>query len=314
MKNTKNIPDGGNAKLLKWCLICIIIVSCCTSGCKQSVKKAEQPNKELVSDKNTINKLKKNDIEKIDTMGIIQRNKDQGQYVIVSQELLGDKDLDYLSRRDLMLIRNEIFARYCYKFKDTTLLGHFKRQYNWYVPLLEDVSNFITPIENKNIALILSKEKANFKISEEQQFQIYLDSICKNDIRRYNLLLMYKFHPLIAGEQYEFSIPFPETNRYIYLLNSYYMGCNNCLTTYSIHQYSKKGQLLDDFFMGASYEKPIYTYKGSGWHEIMVVLHPMDDSDPSDENDDTEFVPPDTVRHVFSFDKNTEQIVFKERK
>jgi hypothetical protein len=75
-----------------------------------------------------------------------------------SSTVLAKKDVDNLSKSDLKLIRNTIYARHGYTFKNRPLRVFFDSQ-EWYIPLFTDVRNELTEIEKKNIALLLRYEE-----------------------------------------------------------------------------------------------------------------------------------------------------------
>lgn len=79
--------------------------------------------------------------------------KDAGDYPESSLKLLSEDDVANLSKEELELMRNEIFARHGYCFKKKTLRATFENA-DWYVPNTADVTKDLTPIEKKNIALI----------------------------------------------------------------------------------------------------------------------------------------------------------------
>lgn len=100
-----------------------------------------------------INKSKKASDISIDTNEYLI----SGDYKVASCRLLSDKDLKSLSKKELRLMRNEIFARYGYKFKSEDLKQHFSSK-GWYTPQRSNADEFITDIERKNIALIKKYE------------------------------------------------------------------------------------------------------------------------------------------------------------
>ncbi|WP_445456645.1 YARHG domain-containing protein [Flavobacterium sp. HNIBRBA15423] len=84
-----------------------------------------------------------------------------GQFPNVSISFLNREELASLfDNNDLALMRNEIFARYGYKFnKNGKFDIHFKNQ-NWYQPKYKDVKPFLTEIELHNIAIIKEIEES----------------------------------------------------------------------------------------------------------------------------------------------------------
>jgi hypothetical protein len=61
-------------------------------------------------------------------------------------------------RRALRLMRNEIYARYGLRFRDSDLTAHFKKE-KAYRPYLRDVEAFLSEVEKKNAATISEAEK-----------------------------------------------------------------------------------------------------------------------------------------------------------
>lgn len=81
-----------------------------------------------------------------------------GNYAEASVFELELKMLQKLSSKELKIMRNEIFARYGYKFiKGGEMDLYFKRQ-SWYIPQHSNVKQFLTDIEKQNIELILLEE------------------------------------------------------------------------------------------------------------------------------------------------------------
>ncbi len=75
-----------------------------------------------------------------------------------SNKLLTKKDVENLKKGDLLIIRNTIYARHGYSFKNRPLRVFFDAQ-PWYVPVHTDIKADLTAIEKKNIELLLRYEK-----------------------------------------------------------------------------------------------------------------------------------------------------------
>jgi len=80
-----------------------------------------------------------------------------GKYPQASERLLTDSDLQGISKQNLRIMRNEIFARHGYIFKSDDLKEHFGNQ-SWYTPKYADVNSMLTSIEQKNVKFIQSYE------------------------------------------------------------------------------------------------------------------------------------------------------------
>ncbi|MBL7764843.1 MAG: YARHG domain-containing protein [Chitinophagaceae bacterium] len=75
-----------------------------------------------------------------------------------SSTLLTKKDVENLKKGDLLIIRNTIYARHGYSFKNRPLRVFFDAQ-SWYIPVHVDIKSDLTEIEKKNIELMLKYEK-----------------------------------------------------------------------------------------------------------------------------------------------------------
>jgi uncharacterized membrane protein YhaH (DUF805 family) len=75
----------------------------------------------------------------------------------VSKRLLTENDLAGLSKVQLRILRNEVFARRGYIFKAKELHDYFSKQ-SWYYPLYDDISDQLTPLEIENIKFIKQHE------------------------------------------------------------------------------------------------------------------------------------------------------------
>jgi hypothetical protein len=56
-------------------------------------------------------------------------------------------------------MRNEIFARYGYKFTPGSEMYNYFNQQDWYSAKYDNVNDFLTDIEKENINLIKQAEK-----------------------------------------------------------------------------------------------------------------------------------------------------------
>lgn len=87
----------------------------------------------------------------------LRLNNFKGKYPKASERLLTTADFKGLTRADLKIMHNEIFARYAYIFKTKELSDYFKKQSGYYAKL-ENVDAFLSEIELKNVALIKKYE------------------------------------------------------------------------------------------------------------------------------------------------------------
>ena len=63
-----------------------------------------------------------------------------------------------LSKADIFILRNSIFARHGFAFRDKQLRMYFE-QFYWYMPVFGDVKDELTEVEKKNIDLLLRYEQ-----------------------------------------------------------------------------------------------------------------------------------------------------------
>lgn len=83
---------------------------------------------------------------------------DVGIYPKTSTTLLTEADVENVQGEDLKIMRNEIYARHGYSFKDKDLRAYFDQQ-EWYIPMAIDVREELTETEVKNIDLIYRYEE-----------------------------------------------------------------------------------------------------------------------------------------------------------
>ncbi len=75
-----------------------------------------------------------------------------------STTVLNENDLKNLRKIDLEIIRNTIFARHGYAFKNIKFRQFFD-PIDWYVPLKENIDGELSPLEKTNISLLTRMEK-----------------------------------------------------------------------------------------------------------------------------------------------------------
>lgn len=76
-----------------------------------------------------------------------------------SQHILTDEDLNKLSKQELQIMRNEIFARHGYIFRKGGKMDTFFRKQEWYQPKYKNVNHLLSEIEKENIKNIRKFEK-----------------------------------------------------------------------------------------------------------------------------------------------------------
>jgi len=236
----------------------IILATLLLSSCKNS-------HKNIDNSRNIENGLlaKKEDtlqsVQLVDTAEIIKKNRRAGEYWFLSSDSLYGNDLLYIPPSELRIMRNEIFARYGYKFKSNDLLDYFMKQ-KWYKPLFQNVDTFLNSTEKHNINFIKQYENKNEEIGKENVFDTFIDYVKNNKVAP--RMLSYKF-----GEEYSFSFgdPAPTFSAYKqvfqnektakYLLFSLFAGCSDCEYEISINKYSNQGKMMDTYHLGYTNER-----------------------------------------------------------
>lgn len=71
-----------------------------------------------------------------------------------SKEVLKSSDVENMYKADLEVMRNTIYARHGYSFKNVRMRLLFDNYVDWYMPVSTNVSSLLTDVEKKNIALI----------------------------------------------------------------------------------------------------------------------------------------------------------------
>lgn len=84
-----------------------------------------------------------------------------------STQLLDYNELEYLPQSDLEVLRNSIYARHGYAFKNKPMRYLFENKVDWYYPNAIQVEETFTKIERKNIELIKRYEQHAEKYYDE---------------------------------------------------------------------------------------------------------------------------------------------------
>lgn len=87
--------------------------------------------------------------------------------VNASVKELTKKDVENMYKGDLEVIRNAIYARHGYSFKNRRMRFIFDQFVPWYMPLNTDIRSNLTEIEKKNIDLIKRYEEHAEKYYDE---------------------------------------------------------------------------------------------------------------------------------------------------
>ena len=83
---------------------------------------------------------------------------DQIYHINASNTPLAKSQVENLKKGDLTIIRNTIYARHGYSFKNQPLRVFFDAQ-DWYIPVHNNIKDEFTDLEKQNIELLLKYEK-----------------------------------------------------------------------------------------------------------------------------------------------------------
>jgi hypothetical protein len=83
-----------------------------------------------------------------------------------SSHKLTAADVENMYKGDLEVMRNSIYARHGYTFRNRKMRTVFN-MVDWYMPMYNDVSNELTPVEEENIALIKRYEEHSERYYDE---------------------------------------------------------------------------------------------------------------------------------------------------
>ena len=132
-----------NAKIFKFASVAsvaVLFILCCYWMCDSEPDSSELAvvSQEIESDVNTV-------------------NSNSNKYDFVMERLLTEDDLKGVSKDELRIMRNWIFARHGYKFKTADMKAYFTAL-DWYKGVADDVTSKLSAIEKKNIEFIKKHE------------------------------------------------------------------------------------------------------------------------------------------------------------
>lgn len=96
-----------------------------------------------------------------------------GVYPQASTRYLRYSDISGMHVWDVLVMRNEIFARYGYIFKLSWELRDYFNSQPWYVPRYSDVSHLLTPVERANVEF-LTKHTPKFDMNNIRGSNTYV--------------------------------------------------------------------------------------------------------------------------------------------
>ena len=100
------------------------------------------------------------DIDKYNLAILESAGKVYGLYPEASQKNLTKEYLQKFNNSELKIMRNEIFARHGYIFRQGGEMDKYFKLQTWYKPRYTNVDKYLSDVEKRNISLILSIEKS----------------------------------------------------------------------------------------------------------------------------------------------------------
>jgi hypothetical protein len=88
-----------------------------------------------------------------------ERTTDDATKFNASDVKLTKEDVENMYKGDLEILRNSIYARHGYSFKNRKIRYVFDKHVPWYIPVSTDVSKELTKLEEENIALLKRYEE-----------------------------------------------------------------------------------------------------------------------------------------------------------
>ena len=105
------------------------------------------------------NELYSNEAIPADIEGDFEAISEEALKVNASTKLLNKKDVENMYKGDLEVVRNAIYARHGYSFKNRKMRYVFDSAVEWYMPVSTDVRAQLTDIEKKNMDLLKRYEE-----------------------------------------------------------------------------------------------------------------------------------------------------------
>lgn len=162
----KKVKEAHMKKLIHILLIASVIYSCKSKTNNSPIEKS-------------------NSVEKVKKTLVVENKEDEctpkGSYLwsFLSIYAMREKSDDYfifLTKKELRLMRNSIFAGKGYRFKSSDLKSFFMSQ-SWYCPKYDNVDSLLSEIERDNITYLLeleNKAKDNYNKKEIRDYFISL--------------------------------------------------------------------------------------------------------------------------------------------
>jgi hypothetical protein len=106
-----------------------------------------------------------------------------------NSKIYSEEDITHFSLLELKILRNEIYARHQYIFKDDRLSDYFLKKYDWYKPNYKSENKIeLNNFEKKNISLLLKKENEKIALKNTiiEKLKVFKQALISNDTIKSN--------------------------------------------------------------------------------------------------------------------------------
>ncbi|WP_054850721.1 YARHG domain-containing protein [Olleya sp. ITB9] len=177
-------------------------------------------------------------------------------------------DISHLSLLELKILRNEIFARHQYIFKDERLGDYYSEKYDWYKPDYKSKKTIVlNKIEKENINLFLGKEKEKIILKETiiKNLKSFKQALLNDDTNSVNSRISNYFTESGYGD-------LSSTRREL-------KGILSIINIDGIHWYNESGlfkvttddgHFLNETSIKISGNKIVMTYADIGYSELLT--------------------------------------------
>ncbi|MBO7599108.1 MAG: YARHG domain-containing protein [Bacteroidales bacterium] len=87
----------------------------------------------------------------------IDQEKNQGRWPLLKGDIVMEKYAMYYTKKQIRIMRNEIYARHGYKFASADLTAHFSKM-SWYHPVDDNSKVHLSDVETLNVSILKNME------------------------------------------------------------------------------------------------------------------------------------------------------------
>ncbi len=87
----------------------------------------------------------------------IDQEKNQGRWPLLKGDIVMEKNAMYYTKKQIRIMRNEIYARHGYKFASADITAHFSKM-SWYHPVDDNSKVHLSDVETLNVSILKNME------------------------------------------------------------------------------------------------------------------------------------------------------------